>query len=159
MKCILTPHSFSLDSPIKVWVKKPELSLDDLRYIVWIFWVHLKCWSIWASHERINIWPIKQAGLVWLLCIWFGLAWNLPNSLLLLQLEGGGISLPVVVVSTPRLYTTTPPLFKYRYFLGEGDMKNVLFWPQNGPRCRSCHLRGQKSLGPLEKSRFCAGTI
>ena len=33
------------------------------------------------------------------------------------------------------------------------------FWPQNGPCCRSCHLRGQKSLGPLEKSRFCAGTI
>ncbi len=30
------------------------------------------------------------------------------------------------------------------------------FWPQNGPRYRSCHLRGHKSLGPLEKSRFCA---
>ena len=31
-----------------------------------------------------------------------------------------------------------------------------LFWPQNGPRYRSCHLRGQKSIRPLEKSRFCA---
>ncbi len=29
-------------------------------------------------------------------------------------------------------------------------------WPQNGPRYRSCHLRGKKSLRPLEKSRFCA---
>ncbi len=31
-----------------------------------------------------------------------------------------------------------------------------LFWPQNGPRYRSCHLKGQKSLRLLEKSRFCA---
>ncbi len=31
-----------------------------------------------------------------------------------------------------------------------------LLWPQNGPRYRSCHLKGQKSLRPLEKSRFCA---
>jgi hypothetical protein len=28
--------------------------------------------------------------------------------------------------------------------------------PQNGPRYRSCHLRGQKSLGPLKMSQFCA---
>ena len=35
----------------------------------------------------------------------------------------------------------------------------LFFWPQNGPRCRSCHLRGQKNLRPLEKSRFSAGTI
>ncbi len=31
-----------------------------------------------------------------------------------------------------------------------------LFWPQNGPRYRSCHLRGQKSLVSLENSRVCA---
>ncbi len=31
-----------------------------------------------------------------------------------------------------------------------------LFWPKNGPRYRSCHLKSQKSLRPLEKSRFCA---
>ncbi len=31
-----------------------------------------------------------------------------------------------------------------------------LFWPQNCPRYRSCHLQGQKSLRPLEKSRFFA---
>jgi hypothetical protein len=35
-------------------------------------------------------------------------------------------------------------------------IKSRLFWPQNGPRYRSCHLQGQKSLRPLEKSRFCA---
>jgi len=34
--------------------------------------------------------------------------------------------------------------------------KKALFLPQNGPRYRSCHLQGQKSLRPLEKSRFCA---
>jgi hypothetical protein len=31
-----------------------------------------------------------------------------------------------------------------------------LFWPQNGPRYRSWYLKVQKSLRPLEKSRFCA---
>ncbi len=34
-----------------------------------------------------------------------------------------------------------------------------LFWAQNDPRYHSFHLRGQKSLGHLEKSRFCARTI
>jgi hypothetical protein len=34
--------------------------------------------------------------------------------------------------------------------------RSRFFWPQNGPRYRSCRLSGQKSLGPLEKSRFCA---
>jgi hypothetical protein len=33
-----------------------------------------------------------------------------------------------------------------------------IFWPQNGPRYRLCHLRGQKSLGALEKSPFCDRT-
>ncbi len=43
-----------------------------------------------------------------------------------------------------------------KFATSPGDVLNQLFWPQNGPRYRSCHLRGQKSLGPLEKSRFCA---
>jgi hypothetical protein len=34
--------------------------------------------------------------------------------------------------------------------------RNPPFWPQKGPRYRSCHLRSQKSLRPLEKSQFCA---
>ncbi len=39
--------------------------------------------------------------------------------------------------------------------IGMFEISNI-DWPQNGPRYRSCHLRGQKSLRPLEKSRFFA---
>jgi len=54
-----------------------------------------------------------------------------------------------VVLGYPLLFAQLYEHFSLISFI---DFLSRFFW-------RSCHLRGQKNLGPLEKSQFCAGTI